>query len=168
MRSAALKHRAKEQAENAMIVDLVRNDLSRVAQSGRVEALREIHSFPQVHQMISTASCQLGKAHSWVEALKATFPIGSMTSALKVSVLKALEAVENFKRGLYFGALGYCNPELDFDFNVVIRSLLYNARSGQLSYPVGSAITALADAEREYEECGVKFASLKSLPPREL
>lgn len=165
---AALQHSPKERAENAMVVDLVRNDLSRVAQPGsvKVTALQEIHSFRQLHHMVSTIRCQLADTHRWVEALKATFPMGSMTGAPKPSVLKTVESTENFKRGLYSGAIGYLSPELDFDFNVVIRTLLYNAENHQLSHPVGSAITALSDPAREYEECKAKCAALRALLAR--
>ncbi len=157
-----LKKSEKERAENIMITDLVRNDLSKVAGQGRVkvEELCGVYSFRQVHQMISTISAEMDEMYSWVDAIKATFPMGSMTGAPKVNAMKLIERYEVTKRGLYSGSVGYVTPEGDFDFNVVIRSILYNQKKGYLSFMVGSAITALADAEKEYEECLVKESAI--------
>ncbi len=157
-----LKTSEKERSENIMITDLVRNDLSRVAKKGevKVEELCGIYSFRQVHQMISTISAEMDDRYSWVDAIKATFPMGSMTGAPKVSAMKLIEKYEKTKRGLYSGSVGYVTPEGDFDFNVVIRSMLYNQKKGYLSFMVGSAITALAEAEKEYEECLVKASAI--------
>ncbi|MBN2522302.1 MAG: aminodeoxychorismate synthase component I [Bacteroidales bacterium] len=147
----------KEQAENIMIVDLVRNDLSRIAQrnSVHVEELCGIYTFPHIHQMISTITAQL-KTNSFIKIISATFPMGSMTGAPKIEAMKLIEQYESVKRGLYSGAVGYISPEMNFDFNVVIRSLQYNSKKEYLSYMVGGAITALSQAEKEYEECLAK------------
>ena len=157
-----LKNSEKERAENVMITDLVRNDLSKVAKQGRVkvEELCGVYSFRQVHQMISTISAEMDERYSWVDAIKATFPMGSMTGAPKVNAMKLIERYEVTKRGLYSGSVGYVTPEGDFDFNVVIRSILYNRKKGYLSFMVGSAITALANPESEYEECLVKASAI--------
>jgi len=153
-----LRNNEKEQAENVMIVDLVRNDLSRIAQRGsvKVDELFGIYSFPQVHQMISTVSCVLKPDTSFADILKATFPMGSMTGAPKVSAMQLIEEYEVTKRGIYSGALGFIRPDGDFDFSVIIRSILYDASQKYLSFMVGSAITDLSDPEAEYEECLLK------------
>lgn len=148
----------KERAENIMIVDLVRNDLSRIALPGsvRVDELCEVYTFETVHQMISTISCEVSTHTSFTDIIRATFPMGSMTGAPKKRAIELIEAHENFKRGLYSGTIGVIKPNGDFDFNVVIRSLLYNRDSKYLSCAVGSAITSLSVPEKEYEECLVK------------
>jgi para-aminobenzoate synthetase component 1 len=153
-----LRNHAKEQQENVMIVDLVRNDLTRSAKPGtvRTKELFGIYSFKQVHQMISTVVCELREDVSVVEALRNTFPMGSMTGAPKVRAMQLMEEYERSKRGLYSGAIGYFSRDNDFDFNVVIRTLLYNADAGYLSFHAGSAITYHADAEQEYQECLLK------------
>ena len=148
----------KERSENIMIVDLVRNDLSKTAQKGSV-AVSELchpHTFKQVHHLISTVTSQLNQQFSAVDVIKSTFPMGSMTGAPKISAMKIIEELEETKRGLYSGAVGYFSPEGDFDFNVVIRSILYNQDNKYLSFSVGSAVTAEATAEMEYEECMLK------------
>lgn len=147
----------KERAENVMIVDLVRNDLSRTAkpESVHVDELYGIYSFEQVHQMISTISCEI-EQKDYLECLKNCFPMGSMTGAPKVRAMQLIEQYEKTKRGLYSGAVGYFSPERDYDFNVVIRSILYNSSKKYVSYSVGGAITYLSDPEKEYEECMVK------------
>lgn len=152
----------KERSENVMIVDLVRNDLSRSAKRGsvRVDELFGIYSFRSVHQMISTVSAELRDDVHPVEAIRRAFPMGSMTGAPKVRAMQLAGEHEQMRRGLYSGALGYFTPELDFDFNVVIRSIQYNAKTGYLSLMVGSALTANADPEKEYEECLLKAETL--------
>jgi para-aminobenzoate synthetase component 1 len=154
-----LRNDPKERSENIMIVDLVRNDLSRVAQKGSVEVeeLCGIYTFETVHQMISTIACELRPELSLTEILTATFPMGSMTGAPKRRAMELIEEYENFQRGLYSGSVGYIDPAGDFDFNVVIRSLLYTSERKVLSCAVGSAITIQSDPEREYEECMVKI-----------
>jgi len=157
-----LKTNQKELQENVMIVDLVRNDLTHSARPGSVktEELFGIYSFNQVHQMISTVVCDLQDGISAVQAIKNTFPMGSMTGAPKISAMQLMEKYERSKRGLYSGAIGCFSPDGDFDFNVVIRSLLYNADNKYLSFHAGSAITYDADAEKEYEECLLKAAAV--------
>jgi para-aminobenzoate synthetase component 1 len=152
----------KEQQENVMIVDLVRNDLTKSAVQGTVktEELFGIYSFNQVHQMISTVVCDKDQSISDVQAVKNTFPMGSMTGAPKVSAMQLMEQYERAKRGIYSGAIGYFSPDGDFDFSVVIRTLLYNANEKYLSFQVGSAITFHADAEQEYEECLLKAQAI--------
>ncbi len=152
----------KERAENIMITDLVRNDLSRTAQKGtvQVQELCGIYSFQQVHQMISTITSKLDNKHSLIDVLKLTFPMGSMTGAPKISAMKIIEELEATKRGLYSGAIGYFSPDGDFDFNVVIRSILYNQENKYVSFSVGSAITSLSNPEYEYEECLLKAKAM--------
>ncbi len=159
-----LSNSKKERAENIMIVDLVRNDLSKIATDGsvKVEELCGIYSFKQVHQMISTISA-ISKTHSIKEILEATFPMGSMTGAPKISAMILAEQYETSRRGLYSGAVGYITPDKDFDFNVVIRSLQYNAENSYLSFMVGGAITYLSNAKEEYEECLLKASAINTL-----
>jgi para-aminobenzoate synthetase component 1 len=160
-----LKTDEKEQAENVMIVDLVRNDLTRCAMPGtvRVEELFGIYSFSQVHQMISTIVCAADPDRPLTELIKPLFPMGSMTGAPKHSAMQLIETYERSKRGLFSGAAGYFSPEGDFDFNVIIRSILYHAGSGYLSFQAGSAITYGSIPEREYDECLVKTAGIRSV-----
>ena len=154
---------AKERAENIMIVDLVRNDLSRTAANAsvQVEELCAIYSFPMVHQMISTIVSQLDQKSSFFDCIKSCFPMGSMTGAPKVRAMKLIEQYESTKRGLFSGAVGYISPNADFDFNVVIRSIQYNSSEQYLSFMVGSAITMLSVPEREYDECLLKAKAIK-------
>jgi len=155
----------KERSENIMIVDLVRNDLSKIAQKGTVNVteLCQIYSFKQVHHMISTVQAKALPTISPVDIIAATFPMGSMTGAPKISAMKIIEALEASKRGLYSGTVGYFTPEGDFDFNVVIRSILYNASKSYVSFSVGSAITSKSTPENEYEECLVKAKAMRSV-----
>lgn len=152
----------KERAENIMITDLVRNDLSRTAQKSTVEVkeLCGIYSFLQVHQMISTVTSKIDSQYSAVDVLRTTFPMGSMTGAPKYAAMKIIEELEETKRGLYSGAVGYFSPDGDFDFNVVIRSILYNQENKYVSFSVGSAITSLSVPEKEYEECLLKAKAM--------
>jgi len=153
----------KERAENIMIVDLIRNDLSKNAVKGsvHVEELCKVYSFKQVHQLISTVVCTVDKDDNDVDIIKNLFPMGSMTGAPKISAMEIIEEEELTKRGLYSGAVGYFSPEGNFDFNVVIRSILYNAAKKYASFSVGSAITSLSIIENEYEECLLKAKALK-------
>jgi para-aminobenzoate synthetase component 1 len=157
-----LESDAKERAENIMITDLVRNDLSHTAQKGSVAVVElcKIYSFLQVHQMISTVTSKLDLQYAPVDVLKTTFPMGSMTGAPKISVMKIIENLEETKRGLYSGSIGYFTPNGDFDFNVVIRSILYNQENQYVSFSVGSAITSQSDPEKEYEECLLKAKAM--------
>ena len=172
----------KDKSENVMVVDLVRNDLARVCKEGtvKVDELFGVYSFPQVHQMISTVSGELKDGISFTEIIKATFPMGSMTGAPKKKVLELIEKYERTRRGIFSGALGYTSPpapsrrnvergvrgevgEVDFDFNVIIRSIMYNASSKYLSFMAGSGITFYSDAEKEYEECLLKAQAIRGV-----
>lgn len=158
-----LQNNEKERAENIMIVDLVRNDLSKICEEGTVvvEEFLKIYSFPQVYQMISTIAGKLQENISFSEILSATFPMGSMTGAPKKRAMELIEKYEKTKRGLFSGTVGYINPEGDFDFNVVIRSILYNEQNRYVSILAGSAITWKSIGEKEYEECNIKIEAMK-------
>lgn len=153
---------SKERSENIMIVDLVRNDLSHTAIKGSVvvKELCEVYSFDQVHQMISTISSKVKESTHPVDIISSTFPMGSMTGAPKVSAMKIIEALEETKRGVYSGAVGYISPSNDFDFNVIIRSILYNDSNKYVSFSVGSAITSKSDPNLEYDECLIKAQAM--------
>ena len=155
----------KERSENIMIVDLVRNDLSKTAAKGSVEVeeLCGAYAFKQVHHLISTVVSKLEEGNSAVDVIRTTFPMGSMTGAPKISAMQIIENLEETKRGLYSGAVGYFTPEGDFDFNVVIRSILYNDDNNYVSFSVGSAITSKAKPEKEYEECLLKAKAMRSV-----
>ncbi|SFF04939.1 para-aminobenzoate synthetase component 1 [Thermophagus xiamenensis] len=161
----SLSESEKERAENIMITDLVRNDLSRSAARGtvKVDELCHVLPFPGVYQMISTVSCQLHPDAHWLDPLKNSFPMGSMTGAPKIKALHLIDKYEKSARGLYSGTVGYITPELDFDFNVVIRSFLYNQLNGYLSFPVGSAITDACNAHDEYQECLLKAGAINNI-----
>lgn len=158
----ALEKSQKERSENVMIVDLVRNDFSKIAAKGtvNVEELCKVYSFATVHQMISTIACEPTEATNFTDIIRATFPMGSMTGAPKISAMELIEKHEDFKRGLYSGSIGYILPNGDFDFNVVIRSLIYNRKTNYLSCAVGGAITIQSDPEAEYEECQIKVKKI--------
>lgn len=160
-----LKGDLKERSENIMIVDLVRNDLSKTAtiNSVQVEELCEVYTFKQVHQLISTVVSEVKKEVSPVELIKSLYPMGSMTGAPKISTMKIIEALEKTKRGVYSGSVGYFSPDADFDFNVVIRSIVYNASKRYVSYMVGGAITAQSIPEKEHEECLLKAQAMKEV-----
>ncbi len=164
----ALSKDPKERSENIMITDLVRNDLSRFAEKGSVvvEELCKVYTFEQVHQMISTISCTVAENINPVEIIRKTFPMGSMTGAPKISAMKIIEDLEDTKRGIYSGAVGYFDPEGNFDFNVVIRSILYNSANHYVSYSVGGAITAKSIPEKEYEECLIKAKAMREVLER--
>ena len=152
----------KERSENVMIVDLVRNDLSRICRAGsvKVDELFGIYSFPQVHQMISTVSGELEDDLNWIDCIKATFPMGSMTGAPKKKVMELIEQYEQTKRGIFSGAIGYVRPGGEFDFNVVIRTILYNEIDKYISFQTGGAITYNSDPAMEYEECLIKAEAM--------
>ena len=165
-----LKDHPKEQQENVMIVDLVRNDLTKSAKEGSVETteLFGVYTFEHIFQMMSTIECELKDDINSVEAIRNSFPMGSMTGAPKLSAMQLMEKLERTKRGIYSGAIGYFSPDNDFDFNVVIRSVLYNADNKYLSFQTGSAITYHCDAEQEYEECLLKAKAIfKTLSNRD-
>lgn len=161
----ALTLNEKERSENIMIVDLVRNDLSRTAAKGSVEVeeLCGAYTFKQVHHLISTVVSKTEVGASPLDVIRTTFPMGSMTGAPKISAMQIIEKLEETKRGLYSGAVGYFTPEGDFDFNVVIRSILYNEENKYASFSVGSAITSQASPEMEYEECLLKARAMRTV-----
>ena len=153
-----LKLAPKERSENIMIVDLVRNDMSRFSKPGSVKVIElcEVYPFEQVHQMISTIESQVESSLKIGKIIAGSFPMGSMTGAPKVKAMKIIVELEVTKRGLYSGAVGFIDPNGDFDFNVVIRSLIYDSMTKYLSFHVGSAITAKSKGTNEYEECLLK------------
>jgi para-aminobenzoate synthetase component 1 len=157
-----LSQSEKEKSENVMVVDLVRNDLSKICKPGsiQVDELFSVYSFPQVHQMISTISGEMEEGKGWIDCIKATFPMGSMTGAPKKRVMELIEQYEQTKRGLFSGAIGYVRPGGTFDFNVVIRSILYNAADKYLSFQTGGGITYNSDPALEYEECLLKAKAM--------
>ena len=152
----SLRRSVKDKSENVMIVDLVRNDLSKTCNNVSVEELFGIYSFKQWHQMISSISGEIKNGISFIDVIKNSFPMGSMTGAPKLSAMELIEKYEKTKRGLYSGAIGFLDPDGNFVFNVVIRSILYSVTSGYLSFHVGSAITANSIPEEEYDECLLK------------
>jgi len=160
-----LEQSAKERSENVMVVDMVRNDLTKVCteSSVKVDELFGVYSYPQVHQMISTISGQLKEEVSFSEIIGATFPMGSMTGAPKYRVMELIDQYEESARGIFSGSVGYISPGGDFDFNVVIRSIMYNTRSKYLSYQLGSGITFYSDPEKEWEECLLKGEAIKKV-----
>lgn len=160
-----LFHDPKERAENIMIVDLVRNDLSRIAEkaSVEVEELCGVYSFNTVHQLISSIKANVSPSISFSKIINALFPMGSMTGAPKISAMKIIDQVESFRRGLFSGSVGFIEPNGDFDFNVVIRSILYDAANNYISCPVGGAITKASSPELEYEECLLKVQAMQQI-----
>ncbi len=157
-----LLHSEKERSENVMIVDLVRNDLSKSAKRGtvKVDELFGVYTFKTVHHLISTVSGELKDNTTFTQLLRDTFPMGSMTGAPKIRAMQLIDEYEYSRRGLYSGSVGYITPDGDFDFNVVIRSITYNAERPYISCSVGSAITALSEPEKEYEECLLKAEAI--------
>ena len=160
-----LFHSQKNRSENVMIVDLVRNDLARSCKAGtvKVEELFGIYGFEKVWQMISTVVGELREDVHFVEAIKRAFAMGSMTGAPKIRAMELIEEYEQTKRGLYSGAVGYITPEGDFDFNVIIRSLIYNEVEKYLSFQVGGAIVNASEPEEEYEECLLKGKNISEV-----
>jgi para-aminobenzoate synthetase component 1 len=113
-----------------------------------------------VHQLISTVKCTVDKETTFAEIIRALFPMGSMTGAPKIAAMQLIEKYEHTQRGLFSGCVGYITPKGNFDFNVVIRSILYNKENKYISIQTGSAITIDADAESEYEECKLKAMAM--------
>ncbi len=163
LKKEKLSQSKKERSENIMIVDLVRNDLSKVCEEGSVyvDEFLSIYSFPLVHQMISTIKGTVRNDASFPDIIAATFPMGSMTGAPKKRVMELIEEYESSGRGLFSGAIGYIKPGGDFDFNVVIRSIQYNSLRKYISVMVGSAITFESNAEDEYQECLAKLSAMQ-------
>ena len=148
----------KELSENHMIVDLVRNDLSRVAEKGsvKVKNLNKLNTFKRVHQLISTIEAEIAVNTKFSKIISGMFPMGSMTGAPKIESMNIIDEYESIKRGLYSGSIGYIKPNKDFDFNVVIRSIIYDKLLKEINVSVGSAITFKSDPESEFEECLLK------------
>lgn len=163
--SVELENNTKERSENIMAVDVVRNDFSRIGKKGtvKVDELCKVYTFKQLHQMISTVSAELPEEKSLKEIIHATFPMASMTGAPKIRAMELIEEYEKNKRGLYSGTVGYISPQGDFDFNVIIRTILYDEVIQKASFTVGSAITAEAKAEQEYDECMLKAKSIMKI-----
>ena len=153
-----LKKNQKDISENIMITDLVRNDLSITSLKGtvQVEELCEVYTFDKVHQMITTISSKISSNEKFTDVLKSTFPMGSMTGAPKLKSMELIDLYEEFRRGIFSGSIGYINPNCDFDFSVVIRTILYNLDTRYLSIGVGGAITMKSDPCDEYNECMTK------------
>jgi para-aminobenzoate synthetase component 1 len=164
-RKAHLQADPKERSENVMIVDLVRNDLSKICKEGsvKVEELFGVYSYPNVHQLISTVSGEIKAGLHFSDIIRATFPMGSMTGAPKKRVMELIDQYESGSRGIFSGAVGYISPSGNFDFNVVIRSLIYNSENQTLSYWVGGGITWYSQPGQEYEECMLKAAAIKKV-----
>ncbi len=160
-----LQDSEKERAENTMIVDLVRNDMSHTAKDGSVvvEELCKVYTFKNVHQMISTITSTKSKNFDYIETIKHCFPMGSMTGAPKINAMQCIDFIEHTNRGIFSGCVGYITPNGDFDFNVIIRTLLYDNEKKIASYHVGSAITIDSDNESEYIECGIKSSAIEKI-----
>jgi para-aminobenzoate synthetase component 1 len=160
-----LHESAKDQSENVMVVDMVRNDLSKICidASVKVDELFGVYTYPHVHQMISTISGELKNEIRFSEIIAASFPMGSMTGAPKHRVMELIDQYEESTRGIFSGSVGYINPYNDFDFNVVIRSIMYNASTKYLSCQVGSGITFYSDPEKEWEECMLKAEAIRQV-----
>lgn len=160
-----LRESEKERSENMMIVDLVRNDLARSSVPGSitVEELFGVYSLSNVHQMISTVSSRIKSEFHFVDAIRNAFPMGSMTGAPKIRAMQLIEQYEKSRRGTFSGAFGYITPEGNYDFNVLIRTLLYDSSSGNISFKAGSAITYECNAEKEYQECLLKADTIRKI-----
>ncbi len=160
-----LRNDLKERAENVMITDLMRNDLARFCETGsiNVDELFGIYSFPQVHQMISTVSGTIKSNTTFQQIVECSFPMGSMTGAPKIKVMDLIEEYEESRRELFSGSIVYIDPQGNFDANVVIRSLFYNADTRYLSYQTGGAITYDSQAEKEWEELRLKAQAMERI-----
>lgn len=160
--AAELAHDPKERSENIMALDVARNDLGRIALPGtvQVDELCAIKSYPNVHQMVSTASARLRPGTAPMDLLRAMFPMASMTGAPKVRAMELIDEAEDMRRGLFSGTIGYFLPDGTADLNVVIRTVTWNAATGRASLISGGAITAASKPEQEWEECEHKARSI--------
>jgi len=158
----ALANSLKEQTENVMALDVARNDLSMIAKKGTVftSELFGVRSFKNVHQLVSTVECEPEADTNLEKIISATFPPASMTGAPKISACKLIGTYEASPRGIYSGCLGRVEDNGDFDLCVIIRTLIYNPVLKQLSFHVGSAITASATPQKEWNECLLKAEAL--------
>lgn len=159
---AGLKSSEKDFVENVMIVDLVRNDCSKIAAKGsvKVEELSQLYTFETVHQLISTISCELKEDTTFSQIIEAMFPMGSMTGAPKRSAVQLSENYETHARNWYSGSIGYIDENGDFDSNVLIRTVFFDKQKEEFSCMVGGAITHLSDPELEWEECKIKVGRI--------
>ena len=157
-----LRDSKKDISENVMIIDLVRNDLSRTANRSciNVDDFCSVYTFDRIHQMISTISSEVAQDCHFTNILETTFPMGSMTGAPKVKAMELIDKYEESSRGIFSGSIGYITPKGDFDFNVVIRSIIYNKEKEYISAGVGGAITIRSDEYSEYDECLLKIAPI--------
>jgi len=162
---AELRNDIKERAENVMITDLVRNDLARCCEPGsiNVDELFGVYTFPQVHQLISTVSGTMRLGVPFTDAIRYSFPMGSMTGAPKYKVMQLIDKYECSRRELFSGTVGYICPDGDFDFNVIIRSLFYNQSTKYLCYQTGGAITYDSLPEKEWDEMRLKAWALERI-----
>jgi para-aminobenzoate synthetase/4-amino-4-deoxychorismate lyase len=154
----------KERAENLMIVDLLRNDLARIAEAGsvRVGDLFTVETFPRLHTMTSGVEARLRRGIQLSDVLRATFPCGSVTGAPKIRAMEIIRELEPGPRGVYCGAIGFAGPGV-MAFNVAIRTL--TIRDGAGVFPVGSGVVADSRARAEFEECVLKARFLEPAPP---
>ena len=154
----SLASNPKERAENVMIVDLVRNDLAKTSLPGtvRVENLFEVQSFQTINQMVSTIRGKIDNNFSSIDVIRNSFPMGSMTGAPKFRAMQVIDEVEMSRRGVFSGTIGYFSPDGNFDFNVVIRSVLYQEKERYLSFTSGGAITYDSVPEDEFQETLLK------------
>ncbi len=157
LKQKALKNSAKDRAENIMIVDMLRNDLGRISETGTIKAIKlfEIEKYNTLYQMTSTISSRL-REKSWYEIFKGIFPSGSVTGAPKINTMRIIKRLEKYPRHIYTGAIGYISPKKDAVFNVAIRTLLLDETKKRGELGVGSGITITSDPEKEYAECALK------------
>lgn len=156
--ATALAADPKQRAENLMIVDLMRNDLSRIARPGSVAvpSLFEVESYPTVHQMVSTVTAEIGEGHDAIDVLAALFPCGSITGAPKIRAMQVIAEIEGTPRGAYTGAIGRFDVQGDAMFNVAIRTLSIAHGEKHGEFGVGGGIVADSTAPQEWDECRAK------------
>ena len=164
----ALAADPKQRAENLMIVDLMRNDLARVAEPGSVAvpALFTVERYPTVHQLVSEVRATLAPGRDAVDVIAALFPCGSVTGAPKMRAIEALSGIEQGPRGLYTGAIGRIDPGGDAMFNVAIRTLVARQGAGTATLGLGGGIVADSRAASEWEETRAKAAFIRASRPR--
>lgn len=156
----ALRHSAKDRAENLMIVDLLRNDLGKTCIPGSVQVPRlfEVETFATVHHLVSTVSGELAAGHDAIDLLRGCFPGGSITGAPKQRAMEIIEELEPHRRGVYCGAIGYIGFDGDMDTNIAIRTLVYS--DGRVCFAAGGGIVSDSTVAEEYQESLDKAAAL--------